>query len=266
MNALPLHELWEKLFPQERRWLSWMIILVLVLHLALFTVLRIKQAAPVMAKAPLLQTTALTAVESGPHRLSATTLAADMDWLDWRDPSAPILPRGPLPALPAGVLPQESSGSMQPVVGNATAPVVAMNLNTDLPSIVQQVQGALTAFRPTPKQVQIETPPQLSGTVVEISGDLIGRTVVKKTDLPQPEVDRNLRVTVCLLAVNANGMVENVLVDSSCDDASIDQLAVQELKNWQFAPVTTGGLQWGRAIVYWHFKAKNALPAAENNP
>jgi hypothetical protein len=264
MNALPLHELWEKLFPQERRWLSWLIILVLVLHLAAFALLRIRQAAPLTSKAPLLQTTALTALSSGPDKMSAATVAGDLVWLDWRDPSAPILPRGPLPALPSGILPGEMSGLSKPLASGSSVVSVAAKLNTELPSIVQQVQGSLFAFRPTPKEVQIETPPQLSGTVVEISGDLSGRAVVKKTDLPQPEVDRNLRVTICQLAVNAGGMVENVLVDSSCDDPAIDQLAVQELKNWQFAPGS--GLQWGKAIVYWHFKGKSASPAAENNP
>jgi hypothetical protein len=263
MNSLPLHELWEKIFPHERRWLAWLIILALLAHVGMLAVLKIKQAVPLTVNTPLLQSTALTVNQS------ATFGPKDMVWLDWRDPSAPILPRGPLPPLSAEpVLGREKNPSLAtlPPTGQ---PVPVTGLTTQLPSIVQQVQGSLTSFRPSPKEVQIETPPQLSGTVVEISGDLAGRNMIKKTDLPQPEVDRNLKVTVCQIAVNALGLVENVLVDGvdgSCGDSAIDQLAVQELKNWQFTPASDKELQWGKAVVYWHFKGKAIAPPAEGNP
>ncbi|MDR1304530.1 MAG: hypothetical protein LBK76_04825 [Verrucomicrobiales bacterium] len=254
MNAMPLHELWEKLFPPERRWLAWLIMLALLAQLAIFTVLKIKPVAPAGARPPLLQAATLTVAAAPPARGG---------WLDWRDSSAPLLPRGPLPPLPvSGRRELPPPPPLPPLSLTDRAPAAA--LISRLPSIVQQAREALTVFQPVPKEAQIETPPRLSGTMVEITGDLAGRQVARKTDLPQPTIDRNLQVTVCLLAVNASGLVENVMVDNSCDDAEVDQLAVRELGRWQFAPNPDVPLQWGRAMVYWHFKGKPAATTGGN--
>jgi TonB family protein len=243
MNALPLHELRERLFPQEKNRLPWLISLALLAHGGMLAVLKIKQAAPLTTNTPVLQSTTLMTGQS------AAFSPEDLAWLDWRDPSAPILPRGPLPQLPA----------MPPLAHEKSPPPTTIQppgLSAQLPSIVRQAQDSLTAFRPSPREVQIETPPQLSGTVVEIN---IDRNVIKKTDLPQPEADRNLKVTICQIGIDALGLVEHALVDNSCGDPTIDQLAVQELKNWQFTPAPGKELQWSKAIIYWHFKNKAAL-------
>ncbi|MDR1191161.1 MAG: energy transducer TonB [Verrucomicrobiales bacterium] len=251
MNALPLHELWEKLFPPERHWLAWLVTLALLVHIALLVTVKIK---PLVPSAP-------PPHPPPPAALLTAAAGENPAWLDWRDPSAAILPRGPLPPLTASPRPPAPPALAAPPL--TASPLASVSVAPRLPSIVQQIRDTLTAFRPIPMNVQIETPPRLSGSVVEFSGSLATRALAAKTELPQPEVDRNLQATICLLAVNALGLVENVMVDSSCDDPAVDQLAVRELANWRFTPQPATPLQWGRATVYWHLKDK---PPVVNQP
>ena len=250
MNSLPLHELWEKIMPRERRWLGWFVFAAVLLHAALFLIIRVRQPQQPAMREPVLQAMVLDV-----GRASIST--NDLVWLEWRDPSAPILPRGALPVLAALTtdLPLLKAQASAAVPVDGLSPT--FDIKTKLPSLSEQMRGMLTQYHASPSEVEIATPPQLSGTVVEIGGSLASRDILSKTEFPQPVVDRNLKVTVCLLAVSAAGLVESVLVDNSSDDAAIDQLAVNNLRNWRFAPANDGsGLQWGRATVYWHFKGK----------
>ncbi len=258
MTAQPLHELWEGLLPPERRWLGLLVLISLAGHLGCFFIFKVET--PPSAGVPQ-RPQQVTLLSAGGADMVA---AGSMVWMDWRDPSVMALPRSPLPELS-----RISSLPEWKQKGPESAPLPQQFrefvLKDDIASLSQQVSDSLKELKPEPKGLQIETPPPLSGTVVQITGALTDRAIQKKTELPQPAVDRDLKTTVLSFSVNEEGMIENILVDSSCEDSSVDQLAVRELRNWKFAPVADTPTQWGKALIYWHFKEKPA-PAAPPAP
>ena len=247
MNTLTLHELWDQLVPQERRWLGMAVFFSLLGHLMFFFMFRVEDPAAMGLPARPAQVLLWDSAETGLKREEGGQL-----WLDWRDPSVLALPRSPLPELPAADVP----GDWQ---GRAAAPMATLQprlLKDAVPTLSEQMAAVIKEHRAEPTEVQMETPPSLSGTVVQMAGALSDRPVSKKSDLPQPAVDTLLKVSVLSLGVNAAGLVENVLVEESCGDPAVDELALREMRNWRFDPVSASGLQWGRAVVYWHFKEK----------
>ena len=253
MNPQPLHELWELLLPPERRWLGLIVLISLAGHGACFFLFKVQ---PVASAGLPARPGQVTLISTALPARAGSSAGGGMIWMEWRDPSVIALPRSPLPGLTGNLrLPQ---WKQEEPAGAATAPLSFHEFTprADMASLSQQVSDDLKELKMEPKGVQIETPPPLSGTIVQITGALSERVITKKTELSQPPADRDLKATVLSLSVNMQGVVENVLVDTSCEDSAIDQVAVRELKNWRFGPAPA--LQWGKAFIYWHFKEKPA--------
>jgi len=251
---MTLHELWDDLVPPERRWLSLLIFFSLCAHALFFFIFKIiPPAAGSFPKRPA-QVTWLTGDSTTNHLI----------WLDWRDPSAIALPRSPLPTLrPPSSLPELPD--RYEVLTNLSDQAGGRILRDTQATLPERARKEMVAGNVKPTEVKVETPPTPAGTQVEFLGTLAGREISLRKELPQPAVSETLRVTVLNIGVTAGGIVEAVMIEETSLDASVDLLAVNNLRQWRFKPRTNKGaeMDWGRAIIYWDYqnKPRPNLPA-----
>jgi TonB family protein len=108
----------------------------------------------------------------------------------------------------------------------------------------------------TPIPLPVETPPMVSGTVVQFTGDLKNRKVIKEVKFPQPSSTIALKRTVLRFSLNERGFVENIFMEESSGAADVDQQAQSLLQQWRFEPdAKQKGLAWGKAIVFWDIQS-----------
>jgi TonB family protein len=89
--------------------------------------------------------------------------------------------------------------------------------------------------------------------------------VIGQPTLPQPRTDLSLKITVLGVGIDRRGGVISALVEESCGDPSVDQLAVQSVQSWLFSPRTGGAdADWGRVVVFWDLNEKRAPEPATN--
>jgi TonB family protein len=113
----------------------------------------------------------------------------------------------------------------------------------------------------SPIPLPVETPPMVSGTVVQFTGDLKNRKVIKEVKFPQPSTTIALKRTVLRFSLNERGFVENIFMEESSGAADVDKQAQTLLQQWRFEPDTAQkSLVWGKAIVFWDIQ--QATPAA----
>ncbi|QSR84172.1 hypothetical protein [Methylacidimicrobium sp. B4] len=60
--------------------------------------------------------------------------------------------------------------------------------------------------------------------------------------------------TVVRLAVDAQGFPCVVLLQESCGERKVDEIALREIQRLRFLPDSDAPLTWGRAKVFWHFR------------
>ncbi len=64
--------------------------------------------------------------------------------------------------------------------------------------------------------------------------------------------------TVVRLAVDGQGSPCVVLLQESCGERKVDEIALREIQRLRFLPDSDAPLTWGRAKVFWHFREQGA--------
>lgn len=255
---MTLHEVWDHIMPAERRPLGLLILASAVLHAGVFGLLQVERLdSRVFSTRPRQVTLLDTRLQSG--GLGAGSWAT---WLDWKDPSAIALPWEPLPepALPGDLQTRGPRPGAMPVPGP-----LPDAMPRDLPrSLEQEVDQRLRAGQREAMPLPVEAPPALAGTAYRVEGGLAGRRILRAPALPQPRTDLSLKATVLSVAVNRLGLVESATVEESSLEPAVDELAVNAVQGWRFAPVPAAPeRQTGRVTVFWDLDAK---PGVENAP
>jgi TonB family protein len=249
---MTLHEIWDDLIPPERRLLGLFVLASLLGHVLFFFMVKVVSPS-VQGLAP------------RPSRvtwLTGAQMGSSATWLDWRDPSAIALPRSPLPILaPPESLPElpDRYADLAELSQDFRAGILA-----ESPAELPERVGEKTATADKPSLVKVETPPLPGGTRVAFFGALANRELTHQTELPQPAVSENLRVTVLSVGVSDEGHVESLMVEESSLDASVDQKAIAGIRQWKFKPKQVGkrstAIDWGRVVIYWDLQNKPRTP------
>lgn len=251
---MTLHELYDSLIPPEKRSLGVIIFISALCHIGVLFAFRIGtfEGGRIVKPRP-----RVTFLKLGGSAREGEDAAR---WLDLRDPRTIGQPSDALPE-PEYLASNEASLDFDPLAGIEKEEMVAFPLAPSylkgtLETASVRARSSLLSERMAPMPLVVEAPPALSGTDVQIFGDLAGRKVTQRVALPQPEVPRALGLSVMLLAVNREGWVEFVLIDESCGDSKLDLIAVERVKNWRFAADKGAKeeLMWGRAMVSWDLK------------
>lgn len=252
-----LHELVEQLLPPQRRWLGLMILGSFLLHVLGFFIFRLDPPGTrAFVSRPRQVTLMDPRLELGAGRTGDWT-----QWLDWRDPRAIALPWTPLAEIDVPeMLPPAVATTPLPEL-----PPVSAILPRELPGTLPEKAGKLvggTVRQPMP--IRVESPPPLSGTAYRLEGKLAARRVLGQPVLPQPRTDLSLKITVLGVGIDRKGEVISALVEETSGDPSVDQLAVQAVQSWLFAPRTGGAeADWGRVSVFWDLNEKLAPDPAK---
>jgi len=242
---MTIHDLWERVFPAEKRWLGVVIVSSLGVHVLVMLLFDVRW--PSASRFPVRAEQATLILSGGSW--SGVGAESLEPWLRWRDPSVIAMPRSPLPDVP---LMEE----LQPVADRWSLPdeVAGFDplVDTDgRDTLNEEVAEALLPDRASPEFVPVVAPPPLSGTRVQWHGALGEREVVKRTELPRPETTESLKVTVVMVGVRPDGGVDSVFVEESSMDSSVDADGVRALRQWRFAPVDETGITYGQATIYW---------------
>ncbi|MEM1156744.1 MAG: hypothetical protein AAF649_04435 [Verrucomicrobiota bacterium] len=246
------YQLWERVLPQEKRWLGLVITASLVLHLVVFFIFRIESLpdSRTIARPP---GVVFLSYDTTTSRLDASN---PMMWINWRDPAVIALPRAPVPD-PAPL--QRKARAHQKLTSLPDLPEWDP-LKTQNLGVAQELKSRVDETMKTPQTVamplNVEAPPKLSGTVVVQQGALRGRKVRRRIELPRPQTKVNLRASEYYVQVLAGGAVVQVKLDRSCGDTLIDQEGLNILKKWRFEAVEGEDI-WARLIVFWDFQEVN---------
>lgn len=253
---MTLHQLWDLLIPEEKRFLGWLIFLSLLVHISAFFLFKSETSysKPVPVFQP--RVTLMRPVETSIGGVTS-------GWVNLLDPSVIALPLSQLSdeEFKKDVSRLQKIWPVQfPVSLLAPAAVKTTYLPITLEELPKRAEASLSLPAPKPMPVPVEAPPSLSGTAVQFSGDLAKREEVKHDALPQPTSPLALRPSVLRLAVDDQGVVVYVFLDESSGDSAIDLQAVKALRNWRFAPLKgakpdSDKLQWGRATVFWDIQS-----------
>lgn len=249
---MTVYELWERVFPYEKRWLGLIIFISLLGHAAAFFFFQIQ---PVNVRTPLERPHRLTWISAS--NMEAGAIVSDpFAWIRWQDPSAIALPQSSVPEPPPmKELDWRQGGRELPSLPQFN-PLEREGEERD--RLQSQVLDSI--LRPEVKEMPLtmEAPPKLSGTVVVLRRNLAPRRVVEKVELPRPETSQSLRSSIYFLEVLPSGVVINVRIDQSCGDADVDRIGMETLRKWRFEPSgTPDGSIWGRVDVFWDFREPN---------
>ncbi|MEM6822755.1 MAG: hypothetical protein AAF558_12545, partial [Verrucomicrobiota bacterium] len=90
------YELWERLFPEEKHWLGFIVFVSFCFHVAAFFFFKIEMLPDVkVTRRP----PSITVI-GGSSRSAFLDASSPMTWIKWRDPTAIALPNAPLPEPP----------------------------------------------------------------------------------------------------------------------------------------------------------------------
>jgi|GEM_PF-987341 len=250
---MTLHQIWDLLMPEERRWLGLFVLLSFLIHFSIFFLFRtpIDFTAQIHRSNPP-RITLLSIAEN-----SSTTSQNPSAWWNIFDPRLLALPtkqdtidphtHSNNPSLDDKYL--TSLPLPDPIPVNSTTPT-PFGKGT---SIEQMAIESLSLVQPDPKPILVESPPRVHGTRVIIHGPLSTRGITRRSDLPQPPSTQTLRATVLRIAVDASGTPSHILIDESSGDSNVDAQAATILGDWRFTPLPpdSKGIEWGRATVFW---------------
>lgn len=249
---MTIHDVWERVFPPEKRWLGIIVSGSLGLHVAALLLLDVRW--PEGSRFPLRpqQATLMTmATGWGSGRQSEA-----YDWMRWHDPSVIAIPRSPLPEPPGmkDMRPRQESWELPESLRQRSA---LMPEEREF-SLAEEIREWDRMRRARPSSLPVVAPSPLSGSRVELEGALQEREVVKQVPMPRPQTSESLKVTVLMVGVRPDGGVDSVFVEKSSLDSSVDQMGVQVMKKWRFAPSESAATTFGRATIYWDLVAEPA--------
>lgn len=244
------YQVWERVFPQEKRRLGLIIGFSLVAHVAFFFFFQIEQLPHdgVLERPP--------AVVFISNEITSSRLNGPnpMMWINWRDSSVIAMPDADVPEPDIKRNHEESLLVTQRLPDLPEWQPLEIQKRTVAEDLKTLVENKMRLSRPEAMPLRVEAPPKLSGSVVEFGQRLKDREVLKKVQLPRPQTKISLTATEYFLRVLPGGAVTEVKVNRSCGDPEIDQQGVRALTQWRFSPVAEASDIWARATVFWDFK------------
>jgi len=122
-------------------------------------------------------------------------------------------------------------------------------------------------FKPDPKLTQPDVVynPVPQSTTMQISGDILGRTLLTQPDLPSLARNEIIGATRVRALVDPNGNVVSSVVIKNANlnnaDNAADQLGLQIVRDLRFAPAPS--LTLGEITFTWHIVPTNTVTAAK---
>jgi TonB family protein len=248
-GPLALLHPWIDFVPRQQRRLGLFIGVALAIHLAAFFFIRID------ATRAELQHQARTHVTVENAHPAIDAEGTDAFWDALTDPRLFLLPVVPLTQLsPNEQLPGlseiNSSLGTQQLPAAAEADIYPIVPAAE-PPLQQQVIADLHPAR-QPFSYDENVPAPDTKTTWQWDPAFAARQATDAPDLPSPVSDTDLSPTELRLAVSADGTVQHVLLEETCQKPELDQLAILAARKLRFHPATQPGLAWGRATVFWH--------------
>jgi TonB family protein len=240
-ETLNLIRPWIDHLPPNQRRLGLFIAISLLFHLIAFFSLRIDTTRPDEVHSPHLE-------------ISLETTQADQYWDSLNDPRIFVSPTVPLAdqiVRPSTFSPEAWKPDELP--GPATNSELTMPEPT-LPSVDQLARDSMEWDR---LPIAYDPPPIRSAKETTWTWDdaLAARQPSFLPSLPSPTSNVALVPTELRIAIDANGTVQHLLIESSCGKLDLDRLASKAAQRLRFQPAPDGkpALLWGRITIFWSF-------------
>lgn len=178
-------------------------------------------------------------------------------WLDLADPSRLIRPRRALAATPRPVplkpVPAERAKLDEPVASPSDPPL--------FPQQSVDTRSALwLPLPPMPSPATAQLPIAVPLESVAEFDESLARRLRRPWKPPTVSVRllSETGPTIVRLAIDAQGLASAVLLEESCGDRRVDEIALREIQRLRFEPDPGAPMTWGRAKVFWRFGEQRA--------
>lgn len=261
LNMASLHELYEFLLPVERRWFGIFVLLSALVHLALLVFLPILSIRPEKIFRP-------------PSEVTIAIFSHDFDnwlgggkiWLDIRDPKLLSQPIADL-KVPQNLERLEGMSALsrpEMTWADLSEEIAYASRFSTIPSPQDRAYEGILELKPQPDPIKVEAPPAIRGTGITVIGELSQRQILNKVEIPKSESSQAHGLTVVLLGVNSEGVVEFSSVDKSSGNDELEQQARRILDRWLFEEVSDEQqLMWGRVLIAWDFLEATKNPKSK---
>jgi TonB family protein len=253
-QTLALLQPWIDYVPKHQRRLGLFIFIALAVHVATFFFIRIDST-----RAELRHPSRTHVTVENPQASSAEMQPGDSFWDSLTDPRLFLMPRQSFSVAPADIRSLDFT-ALTSNIGPSELPPAAQMENYPfshqiMPSLEQRAGATLVPWRQP--FVYDESPPSIATrTTWQWDGPLAQREPAGAPDLPSPVSDTDLNPTELRVAVDADGTVERVLLEQTCQKPELDQQAILAARKIRFRPGDQPGVAWGRITVFWHYAAK----------
>ncbi len=253
-QTLALLQPWIDYVPKRQRRLGLFIFLALMLHVAMFFFIRIDTTHAELRRQARIHVTMENRQTATPEVQSG-----DAFWDRLTDPRLFILPLQPFPITTSDDHSLDFT-IINSNIGPSELPPPAQVENYQfmhqvIPPIEQRVGTTLNpqrqpfSYDDTPVAVATKTTWQWDGPLAQRQPSGI-------PDLPSPISDTDLNPTELRVALGADGTVQHVLIEQTCQKPELDQQAILAARKIRFLPSDQPGLLWGRITIFWHYAAK----------
>lgn len=178
-------------------------------------------------------------------------------WLDLADPSRLIRPRYRLTAAPKPVrlqpLPVERERVDEPAASPTDPPLFPMGS-------VETRNALRLALPPVSAPATEDLPAAVPAESVAEFDEALSRRLLRSWNPPAVSVRllSETGQTVVRLAIDAEGYPCAVLLQESCGERKVDEIALREIGRLRFLPDPSAPPTWGRVKVFWHFREPRA--------
>lgn len=256
---MTLHELWDELMRPERRWFGFMLFVSLLGHAGVFFIFQTPAAHP---SKNFIHPTKVEWI--GPLNSSFASPSIQRNniqsWLALMDPR-----RIAIPSATASFEERISSSadrewldfSFEELLPAQTDASSHWQMNVpETFLLAEQAANSILKDRISPMPLSVEAPPRVSGTVVEIRGELAARRLFNHTSFPQPKGNTAVEPTYIRLFVDSEGVVIAALLEKTSTSSELDNQALQLIQKWQFEP-SKKSLQQAIVGVFWDQRSSN---------
>lgn len=253
-QTIALIQPWIDYVPRQQRRLGIFIFLALLAHLATFFFIRIDTTRSELRHQPHTHVTVENLQSASPEIKST-----DNFWNQLTDPRLFVLPVTPILGLSSDE-PALDFRSLNPSISSPQLPAPAQGGNYEfIHPVVTPLEEEVAASMVPPRQsffYETASRPIAVNTTWQWDMPLARRKPVNVPNLPSPISDTDLVPTELRVAVNANGTVENALIEQSSGKLELDQQAVLAARKIRFHASDQPDLLWGRITIFWHYSAQ----------
>ena len=242
-HTLALLRPWIDFVPQPQRRLGLFVCLALAVHFAAFFFIRID------ATRAELQHQART------HVTVENADDSDNFWDDLTDPRLYLLPATAFNRVSADELPPDFLASNSRMGTEQLPPPADAEISPLAPSVAAPLTEQVAADMHPARQpfAYKQMPPvPASKTAWQWDDAFTSRQPATVPDLPSPVSNTDLSPTELRVAVGADGTVQHVLLEETCQNPDLDQQAVRAAQKLRFGGTQQPGLEWGRVTIFWH--------------